>query len=85
MAVMVSVPKGRMWWLVTLAVQPRAAGASVAATAGEGGLFGGPACRWWMRLHDVVATESCRKKQHYPVMPQNGLVCTTDGEGLPVR
>ena len=39
MAVMVSVPKGRMWWLVTLAVQPRAASASVAAKAGERGLF----------------------------------------------
>lgn len=41
MAVMVSVPMGRMWRLVALAVQPRAASASVAAKAGERGLFGG--------------------------------------------
>lgn len=41
MVIMTCVPKGRVWRLVALPVQPRAAGASVAAKAGKGGLFGG--------------------------------------------
>lgn len=41
-----SVPKGRMWWLVTLAVQPCAAGVPSPHRLGRADCLAGAAC-WW--------------------------------------